>query len=159
MPVDPSPIIACAAIWRPSENWSKTLREPYEVLVAGAKGLPAVKAWCEVIIMMGDSRGAPLALVCCLHAATELPPGVEDRGLDAHRHLCMLDLGLATAPGPVALKTLGDPDAVAENLGKLEAWTALALIPFGGGLMKAAWFCLRVAACRTNIILGPEPVI
>lgn len=157
MPLDPSPILACAENWRPSKGWASTLKGPYEALSAGAKGLDAVMAWCEVIMMMGDTRGAPLAMIVCLHAATELPAGVEDRRLDAHRHLCLLDLGLATAPGPVALKDLGEPQTVSQHPGDLEAWTMRALAPFDGDLARAAWFALRLAACRTRIIVGPEP--
>lgn len=157
--LDPSPVIACAATWRPRTGWAATLREPYDALVAGARGLDAAKAWAEVAMMMGDTRAAPLALVVCLHAERELGALVEDRRLAAHRQLCLLDLGLATTPGKqVALAELGKPETVDERPGGLDAWLAQALAPFDGELARAAWFALRVAVVRTGVIEGPEPV-
>jgi len=159
VPIDPSPVITCAATWKPSPKWASTLERPYAQLTSGATGLAAVAAWSDVIMMLGDTHAAPLALVCCLQAATELPAGVEDRRLDAHRQLCLLDLGLGHADGPVPLKSLGDPDAVAQHPGDLEAWTAQALTPFGGDLAAAARFCLQLAAVRTGVVNGPEPAV
>jgi hypothetical protein len=155
--IDPSPVIACAAEWRPRTGWAEVLREPYAALVAGAKGLEASHAWSQVAMMMGDTRGAPLALVVCLHAAAELPDGVEDRLLSAHRDLCLLDLGLATAPGPVRIAELGEPGTIEDRPSELEAWVVRALVPFDGELGRAAWYALRLAVVRTGVIDGPEP--
>jgi hypothetical protein len=150
-------VLACAAVWRPRVTWASTLREPYEALRAGARGFDATKAWSEVAMLMGDTRGAPLALVVCLHAATELPDGVEDRRLCAHRDLCLLDLGLGHAPGPVKISTLGDPGTVTEQPAQIAAWLAQALVPFDGDLKRAAWYALELAAVRLGISQQPEP--
>lgn len=157
MTIDPSPIIACAAHWRPRTGWAETLREPYAALVAGARGLDAATAWANVAMMMGDTRAAPLALVVCLHAEHELGELVEDRRLAAHRQLCLLDLGLASASAEVPIAVLGNPGAVDERPGGVDAWLAQALIPFEGDLARAAWFALRLACVRTGVIEGPEP--
>lgn len=158
MPVDPSPVIACAAHWRPGRGWADMLREPYAQLAGGATGLDAAGAWANVAMIFGDTRGAPLALVVCVHAARELPDGVEVRRLAAHRDLCLLDLGLATAPGPVRIGALGTPGVVDDRPGHIEAWLARALIPFDGDLARAAKFALDLAAVRLGIVDGPEPV-
>lgn len=153
MPVDPSPVIACAATWRPRAAWASTVRPAYEALEAGATGAAAVTAWCEIAMMMGDTHAAPLALIVCLHAETE---GLDDRRLASHRNLCLLDLGLAHAAGPVRIVDLGDPAIVTGDVSALEAWLARALIPFDGDLSRAAWFALRTACVRTGVIDGPE---
>ena len=158
MIADPSPIIACAAGWRPSPKWISTLQPAYEALTSGATSFDATAAWANVAMMMGDTRGAPLALICCIHAATLLPAGVEDRRLDAHRDLCLLDLGLGSAPGPVRIAALGEPGTVEAAPAQLESWLARALIPFDGDLARAAWFALRLAATRVGILDGPDPV-
>jgi hypothetical protein len=155
--LDPSPVIACAAQWRPRPAWASTLREPYAALVEGVRGFDAAKAWAEVAMMMGDTHAAPLCLVICVHAERELGDGVEDRRLGAHRQLAMLDLGLASAPGPVKIAELGNPGTVDEQVGSLEAWLARALAPFHGDLKRAAWFALRLACVRTGVLDGPEP--
>jgi len=161
--VDPSPLVACAESWRPNPKWASTVRGARDRLLADPAGLDAVAAWSDLIMMLGDTHAAPLALVCCLHAATLLPAGVEDRRLAAHRHLCVLDLGLGKSDGPIALKTLGDPDAIAERPGDLEAWTARALMPFDGDLAAAARFCLQLAAVRmrrvSNTTVLRRPVV
>lgn len=157
MTVDPSPILACAAQWRPRATWVTELRPVYEAIIGGVTGFDATRAWANAAMMMGDTHAAPLALVCCLHAATLLPPGVEDRRLHAHRDLCLLDLGLATAPGPVQIGKLGDPDTVDRKASHLEAWLAGALIPFDGDLARAAMFAVKLAATRVGILDGPDP--
>ena len=158
MIADPSPILVCASRWRPRAGWSDTLGPVYvELTTTDVAGFDATRAWANVAMMMGDTHAAPLALICCLHAATLLPPGVEDRRLHAHRDLCLLDLGLATAPGPIRIATLGDPDTVDAPPSQLEAWLSRALIPFGGDLSRAAWFALRLAATRVGILDGPDP--
>jgi hypothetical protein len=150
LPVDPSPIIVCAAAWRPRAAWASTLRPAYEALLVDDRD---ARAWAEVAMMMGDTRAAPLALVVCLHAESFAP----DSRLASHRNLCLLDLGLAHADGPVRLVELDNPDVVTANVSALEAWLARALIPFDGGLNRAAWFALRTACLRTGILDGPDP--
>jgi hypothetical protein len=157
--IDPSPVVACAAAWRPRASWASILRGPYDALAAGATGLAAVAAWSEVAMMMGDTRAAPLALVVCLHAQHELPVGYEDRRLAGHRDLCLLDLGLTrtVAPGPIRIRDLGAPGTVDDHPGELAAWLARALAPFAADLGRAAWFALRTAAVRTGILEAPDP--
>jgi hypothetical protein len=155
MPVDPSPLIACASTWRANRGWAETLREPYALLKGGATGLEAAAAWAQVAMMFGDTRGAPLALVVCVHAEREL--GVEHERLAAHRQLCMLDLGLASAPGPVRLGDLGKEGTVEERAGHLDAWLARALMPFDGDVARAAHYALELAAVRLGLVEGSEP--
>ena len=151
-------IVECAATWRPNPTWSETIRPAYEALVAGATGLDASHAWSQIAMMMGDTRAAPLALVVCLHAQRSIGPLLEDRRLAAHRDLCMLDLGLAHADGPIRIASLGDPDTVTSDPNTLEAWLQRSLAPFDGDLARAAWFALRVAARRTEILdVDPMP--
>lgn len=158
-PIDPSPVLACAARWRPSKGWASTVQPARDALLAGATGLAAAREWSEVAMMMGDTRGAPLALVVCLHAEAGLPAGVEDGRLAAHRNLCLIDLRLAAAvqPGPVKLVELGTPGVVAGHPGPLAAWLAQALAPWRGELDRAAWYALQLAAVRTGIVAAPEP--
>lgn len=151
-------ILACAAAWRPSPRWSSTVRPAYETLIAGATGLAASHAWSEIAMMMGDTRAAPLALVVCLHAERSLGPVLEDRRLAGHRDLCLLELGLAHADGPIRIASLGDPNTVTSDPSSLEAWLQRSLLPFDGDLSRAAWFALRVAARRTDVLdLDPTP--
>jgi hypothetical protein len=159
MVIDPSPVVVCAQGWRPNRKWETTIRAPYDALSAGATGIDAARAWAEVAMMMGDSRAAPLALVVCLHAEHGLADGHEARRLAAHRHLCMLDLGLtrAVSPGAIPLVDFGKPDRFEDRPGDLAAWLARALVPFEGDLARAAMFGLRIAAIRTGIIPGPDP--
>lgn len=150
-------LVEFAAAWRPNPKWSETVRPAYEAIVNGATGLAASHAWSEIAMMMGDTRAAPLALVVCLHAE-RLDPMLEDRRLASHRNLCLMDLGLAHAEGPVRLVALGDPDAVAIDPSSLEAWLQRSLVPFDGDLERAALFALRVAARRTELIeIDPTP--
>ncbi|MEO8701635.1 MAG: hypothetical protein ABI867_16435 [Kofleriaceae bacterium] len=158
MVADPSPVIACARQWRPNPGWVDVVREPRAALVAGARGLEASQAWSSIAMMMGDTGAAPLALIVCLHADADLPVGVEDRRLSAHRDLCLLDLGLANAPGPVAIAELGSPGVVTDRPADLAAWLARALIPFAGDLRRAAWYALELAAHRMGLV-ADEPAI
>jgi len=159
-PVDPSPVMLCAKAWRPRAAWASTIRPAYELLTAGAIGLEAARAWADVAMMMGDSRAAPLALVVCLHAETLLPPEGDQGRLASHKNLCLLDLGLAasTVPGPIKIVELGQPGAVEDRPGEVAAWLARALIPFDDDLARAARYALHLAAVRTGVIEGPEPV-
>lgn len=151
-------ILECAATWRPNPRWSSTVRPAYEALLAGATGLAASHAWSELAMMMGDTRAAPLALVICLHAERELGPLAEDRRLAGHRDLCLLDLGLAHVDGPIRIASLGDPDTVTGDPRTLEAWLQRSLAPFDGDLARAAWFAVRVAARRTDVLdVDPTP--
>lgn len=148
-------IVECAATWRPNTKWSSTIRPAYDALVAGVTGLDASYAWSEVAMMMGDTRAAPLALVVCLHAERSLDPLLEDRRLASHRNLCMLDLGLAHAGGRIRISDL---HTVTSDSSTLEAWLQRSLAPFDGDLSRAAWFALRVAARRTEILdVDPTP--
>lgn len=109
-------------------------------------------------MMMGDTRAAPLALVVCLHAERSLGPLLEDRRLAGHRDLCLLELGLAHADGPIRIASLGDPHTVTSDPSSLEAWLQRSLVPFDGDLSRAAWFALRVAARRTDVLdVDPTP--
>jgi hypothetical protein len=159
MPIDPSPVVACAATWTPSRKWADTIRGACSALDAGATGLAAADAWATLAMMAGDTRAAPLALIVCLHAETELPAGVEHRTLPGHRALCLLDLGLATptAPGPIRIVDLGAPSTLHDAPGPLAAWLARALVPFDGDLARAARYVHRIVALRTGLADGPDP--
>ena len=156
MPVDPSPVVLCAASWRPSESWASTVRPAYETLIGGATGKVAAYAWADLVMMMGDTRAAPLALIVVLHAERVLG-SFDDRRLASHRNLCLMDLGLAHADGPVRIAALHDPDVVPTDVPGFEGWLARALIPFDGDLERAAWFALRTACVRTGVLDGPDP--
>ncbi|HEU0030677.1 MAG TPA: hypothetical protein VFQ53_08590 [Kofleriaceae bacterium] len=151
-------LLACAARWRPG-NWADTLRPAHAVLTRGATGLEASAAWATVAMIMGDSGATPLALIVCLHGERSLPAHVEDRGLAAHRDLCLLDLGLgrAAADGPIKLADLGAPGTVGQSSAEVEYWLDRALVPFDGDLGRAARFALALAAVRTGLVAGPEP--
>jgi hypothetical protein len=159
MPTDPSPVLACAAVWRPSQRWDTTIRPACEALEAGATGLAACDAWATIAMMAGDTRGAPLALIACLQGEAELPPAVDHRTLGAHRDLCLLDLGLAapTTPGPIRLVDFGAPDTLVDAPGSLAAWVARALAPFDNDLARAARYVRRLAAVRTGLVAGSDP--
>jgi hypothetical protein len=159
MVVDPSPILACAAVWRPSKGWAGWIREAIEALEAGATGLEASAAWRMLAMMAGDTRGAPLALIACLHAEASLPDGVVDAQIAPHRDLCLMDLGLAAParPGPIPIVDLGKPETTQMAPGQLDAWLARALVPFAGDLARAALFVRRLAAVRTGLADGPDP--
>jgi hypothetical protein len=146
-------------MWRPSKGWANTIRASVAALEAGATGLDATAAWRMLAMMAGDSRGAPLALIACLHAEASLPHGVVDAEIAPHRDLCLMDLGLAAPaqPGPIRIVDLGKPDTLKQTPGSLEAWLARALVPFEGDLARAALYVRRLAATRTGIIDGPEP--
>jgi hypothetical protein len=157
--ISESPILACAARWRPSVGWADAIRPAWEALEAGAVGLAACDAWSTLATMAGDTGGAPIALAMCLHAERALPDGVEHRGVAAHRDLCLLDLGLAepASAGPIRIAALGEPGIVTGERSKLEVWLAGALLPFEGDLARAALYCRRLAATRVGLIAGPPP--
>ena len=158
MPVDPSPLLACAGVWRPSKGWGPHIRDSIVALEGGATGLEASKAWCTLAMMAGDTRGAPLALIVCLHAEASLPEGVVDTQIAAHRDLCLMELGIAAPPpGPIPLVDFGKPGMMQHSPGQLAAWLARALIPFDGDLSRAATYVRKLAALRTGLVDGPDP--
>jgi hypothetical protein len=121
--------------WRPSRGWRET------VLPAARrveKDPADMKAWRDIVIMLGDTHATELALIVCLHAQA-----LGSDVLAGHLHLCLLDLGIASAPGPVPLRdpasvTTVDDDALAR-------WTEAHLVPFDGDLARAAAFVLALA--------------
>jgi len=154
-----SPLLECAAAWRPSKGWANIIRDAIAALDTGATGLAATEAWRMLAMMAGDTRGAPLALVVCLHAEASLPAGLEDATIAPHRDLCLLDLGLAspTRPGPVKVVDIGKPDTLERPAVELELWLARALAPFDNDLARAALYVRRLAAVRTGLVDGPDP--
>src|SRR6185503_13626715 len=139
--------------WRPSPGWADVVRPAWQALRGGVTGMAAADAWAELAMMLGDTRGAPLCVFVCLHAATLLPPHVEHRRLEAHLHLALLDLGLAASRdgGPLPLGQLGDPALVRIQAPALAAWLERELAPFAGSVAQAAEFALTLAAQRTGI--------
>jgi hypothetical protein len=123
--------------WRPSRGW----RDMFMPAVERIEQDPAdVKAWCEVVIMLGDTHATELALIVCLHARTL---GGNSAPISSHLHLCLLDLGIASAPGPVPLR---DPaSAMTVDDDALTRWTREHLAPFDGDLARAVVFVLELA--------------
>ena len=126
--------------WKPSRGW----REAFIPAAERIERDPAdLKAWCEVVMVLGDTHATELALIVCLHARTL--GGDQDR-LSSHLHLCLLDLGIASAPGPVLLRDPAsgmtvDGDALAE-------WSVTHLAPFDGDLARAVAFVLALARSK-----------
>ena len=126
--------------WKPGRGW----RETFLPAVKRIEKNPAdMKAWCDIVMMLGDTHATELALIVCLHARTL---GGDQARLASHLHLCLLDLGLASAPGPVPLR---DPaSGMTVDGGALAGWTREHLAPFGGDLAKAVAFVLALARTR-----------
>jgi hypothetical protein len=139
--------------WRPSPGWAGVVRPAWQALRGGATGVAAADAWASLAMMLGDTRAAPLCALVCMHAASLLPPGVEHRTLEAHLHLALMDLGLATSAdgGPLPLARLGDPALVRIEAPALASWLERELAPFAGSLAAAADFALDLAAERTGV--------
>jgi hypothetical protein len=118
----------------------------------------ATADWLELVVMLGDTRGAPLCLLLIEHLRTLLPPLVEHRGLEAHRDLCLMDLGLAGDPAEaVRLKDLGTPGLMVRDDGRIAAWLVRQLEPVGGDLGRAVELIVRLSAVRTGLLAGPDP--
>src|SRR5438132_1305399 len=91
------------ADWRPAKAWKSLVTEAAAAVERNPGGPDALKAWCQVAMMFGDTGAAPLGLVVCLHAQAVAPPGADLTQLHAHRNLCLLQLGLGRAAraGPI----------------------------------------------------------
>jgi len=126
--------------WKPSRGW----RETFLPAVKRVAKKPAdMKSWCEIVMMLGDTHATELALIVCLHARTL---GGDQAQLSSHLHLCLLDLGIASAPGPVPLR---DPaSAMTVNDEALAGWIREHLAPFDGDLSRAVAFVLKLARSK-----------
>lgn len=147
--------------WFPNPGWGTTLRDALERCSRAPAAASSIPGWLDLVMMIGDSRGAPLCLITALYARTlALTPDQRAR-LDSHIHLCLLDLGLVADPGePIPLLELGAGGVVDSAEGKLSVWLRHELEPFDGDLARGASFCLHLAALRTEQITGPtEPTI
>jgi hypothetical protein len=123
--------------WQPSRGWRDTFLPAADAL---EKDPADLKAWCDVAMMLGDTRATEFALLVCLHARTL---GGDQRRLSSHLHLCLLDLGLASASAPVPLR---DPASVmTTDDDALARWAREHLAPFDGDAARAAAFVLEVA--------------
>ncbi|HEX2687322.1 MAG TPA: hypothetical protein VHN14_11930 [Kofleriaceae bacterium] len=123
--------------WQPSPGW----RELFVAAIDQIARDPAdIKPWCDVMMMFGDTHAPELALIVGLHAWTL---GGDRSRLGSHLHLCLLDLGIASASRPVPLR---DPaSAMIVDDAALADWTAAHLAPFGGELARAVDFALTLA--------------
>jgi hypothetical protein len=140
------------ARWRPSKGWASTLYPAVEIIGRDPTSKDAVAAWCEIAMMLGDTRATPLALIVCLYAEAAAPPRADLRRLHAHRDLCLLELGLAHArrSGPVPIAELGKPELATVHGDALERWLAEQLVPFDGDLAAAAQSVLALALARVE---------
>lgn len=148
------------ARWRPNPGWASFVRPAWERLSAPDGSLTAVgeDAWRQLAIMLGDTGACPLCILAVSYAQEQLGERVEDRGLQAHLQLCMLDLGLARTRNdePLPLGRAGDPDLIeGDPRPDLAAWLARQLEPVQGDLARAAALTVRLAASRTGIAAGP----
>jgi hypothetical protein len=128
-----------ARAWRPSRGWATTAQGAAAAL---ERDPASVAAWCELAMMFGDTRAPELALVCCLHARTL---GGDQGRVRAHLDLCLMDLGLGRADGPVPIAALGEPGTVTGDPAVLAAWIAERMAPFDGDAARAARHALAVA--------------
>ena len=151
--------------WRPSRGWASSVRPALRRMLAATWRIEsplddaATADWLELVVMLGDTRGAPLCLLLIEHLRTLLPPLVEHRGLEAHRDLCLMDLGLANPPSEhgVPLRELGTAELMRRDEPQIAAWLARQLEPFSGDAGQAAEFILRLSAVRTGLLAGPDP--
>jgi hypothetical protein len=137
------------AHWHPSKGWASTVIPAVETIERDPTSAEATTAWCDIAMMLGDSKASELALIVCLHAAAGSPQGNVAR-LAAHRELCLLDLGLAraTRPGPVLLAEIGAPGLTQTDDPALDTWLAEQLTPFEGNLARAAAAILALVLAR-----------
>ena len=112
----------------------------------------ATTGWCNIAMMLGDTRASELALLVCMHAETTAPADGNRSRLAAHRELCLLDLGLAqaTRPGPVLLAEIGAPGLTETNTDALATWRAEQLAPFDGDLTRAAQAILALVIAKVQ---------
>jgi hypothetical protein len=139
------------AHWHPSKKWASTVVPAAEAIERDPTSAEATTAWCDLAMMLGDSHACELALIVCVHAAAGSRRSNVAR-LAAHRELCLLDLGLATAtrPGPVLLAEIGAPGLTRTDDAALQAWLAEALAPFDGDLARAAAAIIALVLARVH---------
>lgn len=147
--------------WRPSPGWGSFVRPGWQALAAAGGALTGLGTdeWRQLAIMLGDTGACPLCVMVVSHAQQQLGERVEDRSLQAHLHLCLLELGLARTrnDAPLPVGRAGDPELLERDpRPDLEAWLARQLAPMGGDLARAAELSLRLAAIRTGLVTGPE---
>lgn len=140
-------LLDCFARWRPGASWRSTVQQAVEAIDRGEHGL----GWARLAMVYGDTGATGVVLIVALHGLRVASDQPER--LRAHRDLCMLDLGLATAmtPGQVSIASLGDRRTVAPEEQRLHAWLAIELAPFNGDLARAARFALELARARTGL--------
>ncbi|MCA9692826.1 MAG: hypothetical protein KC636_24725 [Myxococcales bacterium] len=144
--------------WRPRASWASHLAPAVRALATSQALEDVLPALRRAAMMLGDAGAAPLCLFVCLYGQRLLPADALDRRLASHRDLCLLDLGLARAPGEsVAIAALGDDDCMDRDGDALARWLAFELTPFAGSLADAARFAVRLAAIRTGLYVGAPP--
>ncbi|HEU4408521.1 MAG TPA: hypothetical protein VFS43_24880 [Polyangiaceae bacterium] len=126
--------------WRPPRGW----RDTFEPAARRVEQSPAdTESWCDIIMLLGDTRATEFALLACLRARAL---GADQARLSPHLHLCLLDLGLASASGPVPLR---DPaSAMTTDDAALAAWAREHLAPFDGDLGRALTFILELTRSK-----------
>ena len=151
--------------WRPGRGWSSYVRPALQRMLASGWQIgasledDAVEDWHHLVIMLGDTKAAPLCLVLLEHLRSRLPPLVEHRAFEAHRDLCLMDLGLANPPSEhgVPLRELGTAELMRRDEPQIAVWLARQLEPFSGDPGQAADFIVRLSAIRTGLLAGPDP--
>jgi hypothetical protein len=140
------------ASWRPSKGWASTALPAAQTIERDPASAEATTAWCNIAMMLGDTRASELALIVCLHAEATAPADGDVSRLAAHRELCLLDLGLAqaTRPGPLPLAEIGAPELTQTDATALDAWRAEQLAPFDGDLARAAQAILALVVARVQ---------
>ena len=142
------------AKWRPSRGWASTVGPAVEIIERDPASPEALKAWCEIAMVLGDTRAAPLALIVCLHAEATAPACSSFVRLHSHRNLCLLDLGLAQAdrPGHLPLRELHT--VVPEVPEEVNAWLVEQLAPYDNDLSRAAQLILALVVERVGLASG-----
>lgn len=140
--------------WRPDKAWASTVAQAAAVIETSKPGGELLEAWCQIAMVLGDSRAAPLALIVCLHAERTAPHGYNLQRVHSHRNLCLMELGLATIPE--RLIPIRDMHQVVHAVSpSVDQWLARELVPVGGDLSRAARFVLALALARLDLAAEP----
>jgi len=138
-------------LWRPSRTWASVVGPAAQRLVRDARDVPA---WGQLVMMLGDSGAADLALIVCLHAGRMARSEKERGDVTAQLLLCVVELGLGCPKGrslifPVS--SLDDPAKFLVFEAPFDAWIKRHLAVFDGDLERAADFILDLALARTGL--------
>jgi hypothetical protein len=123
------------------------------------------KAWATLAMMLGDTRAAPLCFLVCYHASILGDPSDADGArIGSHMALACCDLGLATWDGdklvfdyPAGLAWISNELSPfeLEPPGDGDSWRADGTRAPRELSARAAWFCLGLAALRTEVVSHP----